>query len=234
MAAARTQQGSVPTGLGPHGSPHMLLAHARSCEGHQHFTACPVHSAVGTGGARGARQPGAAAVEEQSPRRAAAGPWGSDLPHRSQHSPMQPAGPHNAPMQPAQPPHSCSPWGLRLLPSPAQVPGGQGIIFISFPAGLRLWGVSFTSRAFPQAAFNHYLKASLKEPRLDHNPVLAQGNISSPHSPVGRVLPCPGAILATTSSAGDKPWETGQGSEQAGLISTSQGTWLQPLSRQSC
>lgn len=221
---ARSPQGSVPTG------PHTRSWHTR---GPVNVTSILPHAPCrvlwgrgehggSTGGARGARQPGAAAVEEQSPCRAAAGPWGSELPHRSQHSPMQPA-------QPPQPPHSCSPRGLRLLPSPGQVPGGQGIIFISFPAGLRLWGVSFTSRAFPQAAFNHYLKATLQEPGLDHNPVLAQGSISSPHSPVGRVLPCLGAILATTSSAGDKPWGTGQGSEQAGLISTSQGTWLQPL-----
>lgn len=154
---------------------------------------------------------------------------------RSQHGPTQPTWPHSPPMQPAQPPqppHGCSPRELRLLPSPVQVPGGQGIIFISFAAGLRLWGVSFASRAFPQAAFNHYLKASLQEPRLDHSLMLAQGSISSPHNPAGRVLPClgaPQAALATTSSVGDKSWGTCQGSEQAGLISTSQRMWLQPL-----
>lgn len=232
MAPARTQQGSVPTDPARGGR---LLAHARSCEGHQHFTTHPVQSAVGMGGAWGARQPGAAAVEEQLPHSTAAGPWGLELPHRSQHGPTRPTWPHSPPMQPAQPrqpPHGCSPRELRLLPSPVQVPGGQGIIFISFAAGLRLWGVSFASRAFPQAAFNHYLKASLQEPRLDHSLMLAQGSISSPHNPAGRVLPClgaPQAALATTSSAGDKPWGTCQGSEQAGLISTSQRMWLQPL-----
>ena len=96
--------------------------------GHGHFTLCHVQSALGSTAPCGMRTgPGTL--------------WRGDGSNAG-HGTAAPAGP--TPTAAA-----CCPGEAELLSCPAQVPGGQGIIFIEFAAGLRLWRISFISRDLP-------------------------------------------------------------------------------------